>query len=317
MEGALAMRASRKLLRAITAMLLGVGASTTVLADSLPDLYFVDAHSQMPKGLDPDKIIPLMDQAGVRHTILSARNDRPPQDVADFASQHPNHITAAVRSKGRAFNDNTPKFANLITKQMVMPAFKAMGEVLLFHAQKGKKAPKIDVAPDSPQAQMLLDIALEKKWPFIAHYEFAALGWEKPTYMDQFEAMVKAHPGHPFVLIHMGQLDVDDVQRLIGAHPNVYFMMSHSNTVSVAKSPGQPWINLFDGQRLAPKWTAVMNAHPDRFILAFDNVWPEFWGDFYLKQAALWRKALSELTSDVAHALAHGNAERLWNLPTR
>ena len=148
------MRASRKLLRAITAMLLGVGASTTVLADSLPDLYFVDAHSQMPKGLDPDKIIPLMDQAGVRHTILSARNDRPPQDVADFASQHPNHITAAVRSKGRAFNDNTPKFANLITKQMVMPAFKAMGEVLLFHAQKGKKAPKIDVAPDSPQAQM-------------------------------------------------------------------------------------------------------------------------------------------------------------------
>ena len=309
------MNASRHLLSAVTAMLLGVGASTTVLADDMPDLYFVDAHSQMPKGLDLDKIIPLMDQAGVRHTILSARNDRPPQDVADFAAQHPKRITAAVRSKGRAFNGNTPKFTKLIRQQMKMPIFKAMGEVLLFHAQKGKKAPKIDVSPDSPQAQMLLDIALDKKWPFIAHYEFAALGWDKSSYMDGFEAMVKANMDHPFVLIHMGQLDVDDVERLISTHPNVYFMMSHSNTVAVAKSSKQPWTNLFDGDRLAPKWMALMNAHPDRFVLAFDNVWPEFWGRFYLDQAALWRNALSELSPAVAHALAHGNAEQLWNLP--
>jgi len=315
MEGTLTLNVSRYFLSAGTAILLGVFTPANVLADSLPDLYFVDAHSQMPKGLDPDTIVPLMDQAGVRHTILSARNDRPPQDVADVAAKHPDRITAAVRSKGRAFNGNTPKFTKLITQQMTMPAFKAMGEVLLFHAQKGKKAPKIDVAPDSPQAQMLLNIALDKNWPFIAHYEFAALGWDKSAYMDGFEAMVKAHPGHPFVLIHMGQLNVDDVQRLISVHPNVYFMMSHANTVSVAKNPKQPWINLFEGQSLAPKWAAVMNAHPDRFILAFDNVWPEFWGKFYLDQAALWRKALSELTPDVAHALAHGNAERLWNLP--
>jgi hypothetical protein len=61
----------------------------------------------------------------------------------------------------------------------------------------------------------------------------------------------------------------------------------------------------------------VVTDHPDRFILAFDNVWPEFWGKFYLDQAALWRTALNKLPSNVAHALAHGNAERLWNLPTK
>jgi len=311
------MRASRNFLSAAAAMVLSAIGCMPALADTMPELYFVDAHSQMPRGLDTDKIIPLMDKAGVWRTILSARNDRPPQDVADFAAAHPDRITAAVRSKGKAFNKNAPKFKKLIEQQVSQPIYQAMAEAILFHAQKGKKAPKIDVAIDSPQSQFLLDIALKKKWPFIAHYEFRASGWDKSDYMEAFEATLKAHPAHPFVLIHMGQLDVDDAQRLIAAHPNVYFMMSHSNTVSVAKSPGQPWSNLFEGDRIAPKWAALMTAHPKRFILAFDNVWPEFWGRFYLDQAALWRKALADLPPAAAHALAHGNAERLWNLTPR
>ena len=92
----------------------------------------------------------------------------------------------------------------------------------------------------SPQVQMLLNIAIDKKWPFIAHYEFRALGWSKSKDMASFETMVQANSNHPFMLIHMVQLDVDDVERLIDSHDNVHFIMSHSNTVSIAKNPGQP-----------------------------------------------------------------------------
>ncbi|HEY9078418.1 amidohydrolase family protein [Magnetovibrio sp.] len=304
-------------LSVVATLLVVVFSFATAKAEGMPDLYFVDAHSQMPAGLDSDTIIPLMDQAGVWRTILSARNDREPQDVADLATTHPDRITAAVRSKGKAFNKGTPIFEKFIKQQVKQPVYSAMGETILFHAQKGKKAPKIDVAIDSPEAQFLLDIAVKKGWPFIAHYEFAAAGWDKSGYMDAFEATAKAHPDHPFVLIHMGQLPPDDVSRLIAAHGNVYFMMSHSNPITLAENSSQPWVNLFEGENLAPQWASVMSAHPDRFILAFDNVWPEFWGKFYLDQAALWRKALTELKPDVAHALAHGNAERLWNLPPR
>jgi len=67
----MALNVSRYLLSAVTAMTLSVSASTTVLADNLPDLYFVDAHSQMPKGLDLDKIVPLMDQAALWRQALS------------------------------------------------------------------------------------------------------------------------------------------------------------------------------------------------------------------------------------------------------
>lgn len=56
--------------------------------------------------------------------------------------------------------------------------------------------------------------------------------------------------------------------------------------------------------------------HPDRFIFALDNVWGTHWKEFYLDQMEYWRKAMNDLPHDVAHAVAHGNAERLWGIPT-
>ena len=75
-----------------------------------------------------------------------------------------------------------------------------------------------------------------------------------------------------------------------------------------------PWSNMFKGRRLAPDWKAVVTRYPKQFVMAFDNVFPRHWGKFYIKQVRLWRKALAKLPSDVAHGLAHRNAERLWNL---
>ena len=72
---------------------------------------------------------------------------------------------------------------------------------------------------------------------------------------------------------------------------------------------------MFAGRRLKGAWRKLMIDHPDRFILAFDNVFAEHWGDYYLEQIELWRKALETLPEDVAHAIAHKNAERLWHLP--
>ncbi len=286
-------------------------------AQQMPDLYFVDAHSQMARGLDPATIIPQMDKAGVWHVILSARNDRNPTDVADFASPHPDRVTAAVRTKGGAFNHNKPLYKKLLKSQTDNPVFKAIAEVILFHAAKGNKAPAIEVSATSPQNLMALKAAKKKGWPFVLHYEFAAAGWDKKDLMTEMEALVAEHADHPFLLIHMGQLDAEEVARLIGAHPNLSFMTSHSNPVSIAENPGQPWSRLFEGETLAPKWKALIEKHPDRFVLAFDNVWPEYWGRMFLEQASVWRKALAELPPNVAQAVAHGNAERLWKIESR
>ena len=282
-------------------------------AQAAEEIPFIDAHSQVAAGLDMNEIIPLMDKAGVRRVILSARNDRSPDEIADFAAANPGRITAAVRTKGNAFNRNTPGFDALLKAQLGRREFSAMAEVILWHARKGNKAPEMIISLDSPQAQKALSLALQRAWPFIAHIEFAAAGWDRDSFMEKFEATARSHPGHPFALIHMGQLDPGEAGRLIQAHPNVYFLTSHSNPINKAES-NQPWANLFSGERLAPEWKALFIKHRDRFVLAFDNVFAEHWGPFFLEQAALWRGALADLPAEVAHAVAHGNAERLWKL---
>jgi len=81
----------------------------------------------------------------------------------------------------------------------------------------------------------------------------------------------------------MGQLETKDAARLLAKHANLHFMTSHANPFITANS-SQPWV--------------------------------DHWGDKYVGQAALWRKALAELPAEVASKVAHENAERLWKLPT-
>ena len=185
----------------------------------------------------------------------------------------------------------------------------------MWHAQKGNLAPEQVVAPDDKRVQVALKGAIDKGWPFIVHIEFAA-SLSAETFMIKMEAMLAKHPDHPFALIHMGQLEAEEVTRLLAKHQNLYFLTSVSNP-TITKFSNQPWVDLFDGgASLAPRWKDLFNKYPDHFILAFDNVWEKQWSSEYVVQADLWRGALGELPPDVASKVAHENAERLWKLPT-
>jgi hypothetical protein len=255
-----------------------------------------------------------MDQGGVYRTILSTRGVVRPEELVSFASNYPGRIIPAVRTKGRIYDENDEKYYNLLKKQVNMGQYGAMAEVLIYHAQKGQKAPEIVVYPDDKRVQAALNYALDKKWPFVVHIKFAAAESQRDVFMTKFEALLVQYPEHPFVLIGMGQLNHAAVRQLIEAHPNIYFITAHSNPIAVKKT-GQPWTNMFEGNHLSADWKQLMIKHPDRFILGFDNVWAEDWGQFYSDQIVLWREAIKELPVEVAHAFAHGNAERLWRLP--
>lgn len=116
----------------------------------------------------------------------------------------------------------------------------------------------------------------------------------------------------PIIDAH-SQFDASDAGALLAAHPNLVFLTSHANTL-VANESRQPWTNMFADRELTPEWKALLVQHPDRFVLALDNVWPEHWSEKYVQQVDLWREALGKLPAAVAHAVAHGNAERLWKL---
>jgi len=131
--------------------------------------------------------------------------------------------------------------------------------------------------------------------------------------MSDLQKMLKKYPNHPFALINMGQLQPDEVSKLLYDHSNLHFITSHADPVTVSSSK-QPWVNLFDGYRFKKAWKRLFIGNPEKFIFAIDNVWAHHWGNIYNEKMEYWKKALSELPENVSHMIAHGNAERLWHL---
>jgi len=257
-----------------------------------------------------------MNQAGVTRTILSpgvtsSRGIVTPEDLISFSSSHPGRIIPAVLTKIGPYGN----YYQLLEKQMKMDGFGAMAEFLVYHSRKGDRAGEIIVYPEDKQMQTALNYALGKKWPFIIHIEFAAAGCPRDELMTKLKALLIQYPDQPFVLIHMGQLDHVAVRQLIEAYGNIYFITSSSTPAYAVNPFNDRWTNMFDGSHLSVDWKQLIIEHSDRFILGFDMVWVEDWGPFYLGQVRLWREAIGGLPSEVAHAIAHRNAERLWHLP--
>lgn len=283
-------------------------------------LPIIDAHSQLEHEIAPERIIRLMDQAQVSRTILAARRKTTIRDMIKLARKYPDRITAAVRIKGGAYQGKpVGAFKKFLAKQTNHPEFAAMAEVLMYHARKTDRkgrtiASEVAFLPGSDKPAAALEVALSKGWPFIIHIEFASLGARRAEYMNEMEAILRAHPRHPFLLIHMGQLGPEQVGRLLAAHLNLHFIPAHTTPVTLSESR-EPWTPMFEGRTLSAPWRELILRHPDRFILGFDNVWAKHWKEFYLAQVRLWRQALGTMPDAVAHAVAHRNAERLWRLP--
>lgn len=49
-------------------------------------LYIIDAHSQADQKVGLDEIVPLMNKAGVRRTILAMRDDRTAEELLGWKS---------------------------------------------------------------------------------------------------------------------------------------------------------------------------------------------------------------------------------------
>lgn len=282
------------------------------------NMPIVDAHTQIDGETDMGVVIETMDRAGIGRALLSPRFGREPADILALAKAHPDRITATARTKTKLYLKGfkgTEFFRKSFAREIAAGQYGALAEVILWHDQKGNRAGKAVIPPDDPRARVFIDAAVKNGWPFIFHIEFGSAGSDRAPFMDKMGAVLKRHPDHPMALIHMGQIDDPaEVRRLIEEYSNLHFITSHCNPLTHGR-PEHPWANLFEGTRFDPTWAKLLTDHPDRFVLAFDNVFPDHWGDYYVDQANLWRRALMDLPEPVAHAIAHENAERLWKLP--
>jgi len=281
-----------------------------------PGLYFVDVHTQVSPEVELNNILTQTSANNVAKSILSARGGLSSTDITDFAQQNPDKIVAMIKVKGRAYSDNSPSYFTTLQSRADSGLYGAIGEVMIYHAEKRNgAAPEVKVPLTDDRVTAALNVAKTYGWPLILHIEFASLSnTEFATTLQALNTFLTTHASHPIALIHMGQLESNDVETLLSEHSNVFFITSHSNPVSIASS-NQPWTNMFSGDSLAPEWERLLLAYPDRLIFALDNVWPEHWeADHYARQIATWKKALTYIPPEVVKVFAHGNAERLWGI---
>jgi predicted TIM-barrel fold metal-dependent hydrolase len=292
--------------------------SASQACPTLDGLYFVDAHSQMDERVDEARVLSLMDHGGVYRTLLSKHLERPPESIWEFAKRTQGRIVPMLRTKGnQGGRGSASRWRDLRSAELSSGAYRGIAEMLIWHQGEPELGIKeVQLTVGDELVRSALDIAREHGWPFIAHIEFGSLaGEERDRYMRDLEALISRNSQLPVAMIHMGQLAPDDVARLISAHPNLYFIGSHSNPIFSRIDTVKRWQNLFAGRLIAAQWRPLFVAHPDRFLFALDNVFAGNWVPRrYLGQMKLWWCALSRLPPGVAHAIAHGNAERLWKL---
>jgi len=348
---------SVKLITLLLAQVLLAGCQVNVMKANVPmcSRYFVDAHSQVEKFIDPDSgsenemtvdkirnfILQKMQSAKVAYSILYPRAGQNQGTIVDISNPppetkliYPASIYPGIAVKGDNYKS--------LQKRLGSEKFYGLGEVLLYHAEKSSiSAPQVRRYPSDPWVQAIYREAKEKEWPFIVHIEDAKMAADDAeTQKMMYEELCRvglqfggaeAHrifdidcpnldqdeldmTDHPVVFIHMAQLPPDRVEWILDNNDKVHFMISHSNPITARRSQ-QPWINMFSNGELSPSWGRLLKKYPKRFIFALDNVTQEHWTEDYEEIVELWEKALKRLPDEVADAVAHGNAERLWGLP--
>lgn len=293
--------------------------ASPVVADE-PPIPLIDAHNQYDGTFRLEDILRFMDSYGIGRMILAPAAKADDRALVEFGAQHADRLTVAVRTKDRRLIRNANPQG--IVAEVQKGGYGAFEELLLWHGDKSDRkgvaesqvsGGEITLDIDGPAVRVLVDIARRQNWPMIPHIEFAAAGAKSAELMTQFEALLAANRDVPFGLIHLGQLDEPKARRLIELHPNVFFLVSQATDPRTA-SIGMTTI--FNAQGVLKRdWQALIVAHPDRFVLSFDAFSGRMWPEQMARETAIWRAALTKLPPEIAHAVGHGNAERLWRLP--
>lgn len=302
----------------------------------------IDAHSQIDCNVPEKLVLKRLKELKISRVLLSVRgckgwstSDLEARTIK-WAQNNPNRISPLVTAKtdGWSFKSLDHSSVNAFRQRAKRDEFIGMGEVLVQHAAHNHSKlqyPELDIPMDDKRVKAAIDIAQQRGWPVTLHIELNDNEKKSAQTLSDLNQLLKQNPETQFLLIHMGQIASDEARTLLEQHRNIHFLTSHADNFTAfllrkQKKRGTSqtgWINLFeDNCELSncpdawkPEWKALITRYPSQFVLAFDNVFPKHWQKPYQIRVGIWRRALKLLPVDVAHAVAHENAERLWNLP--
>jgi len=279
----------------------------------------VDAHGHTVRGLTPDRVIALMDHAGISHMVLMARgrNDRL---TAEIHQAYPNRILPFVSSMYPAWHRQDERMLAYAEKQLRTGRFKGVGEVMLrYFGIHAKNEPTINVPADSPFMRRLADIVEHHDAVMIVHME------PEPEAVRYLENLLRYNKRLKLVWAHCGTvarvaektIGHADIGSLMERHPNLYTDIAGVQPETVAPAGGmrRPPITNNQGVLLS-RFKELLERHSDRVLFGLDTPWKECWAEEPFRRWTRWADKVVAQLADAAmgERIMHGNAERLFKI---
>lgn len=254
----------------------------------------IDAHSHVPNATAIDAYVAAMKRHNITRVLLLGVGGVQQDDVAWIgaaAKKYPGLVIAGAPVADPASDGGVAKAAGTLASLKA----RALGEV---HGRQVSR--KIDRDPAS--FGKLFELAATRGVPVIIHAELTDAA------AKQLDAALAAHRKTTVVIAHGGEGPPARVDALLARNPNLFFDLSgmHFRRKPALASETGP---------LDPAWKAVIEKHPDRFLMGIDVWAARLFEPATLDTLITWtRRILGELKADVAERVAWKNAAALLKL---
>ncbi len=214
-------------------------------------------------------------------------------------------------------------------EEIVAAGAVGFGEMTAEHLSFHRSHPYLAAPPDHPLFLLLADVAARHDVPIDLHMEAIEHDIELPeafasppnpprlsANVDRLERLLSHQPAARIVWVHIGwdntgHMTTALLERLLKAHDNLYLSLKVVERAGLQRAENRP----VAGGRLRPEWRALITAFPDRFVLGADEFYssPGAAGRMPRSTEATWL-LLSQLPPDLARAVGHDNAIRIYRL---
>ena len=253
----------------------------------------VDAHSHVPNATAIDAYVAAMKKHNVTRVLLLGVGGVQKDDVAWIGAAAKKHPGVVV--PGAPVADPSDAGVAKAAEALDTLKAKALGEV---HGRQVSR--KIDRDPAT--FGKLFELAAARGVPVVIHEELTDAA------ARQLETALAAHRKTTVIVAHGGEGPPARVDALLGRHANLLFDLSgmhYQRKPALATETGP----------LDPAWKAVIEKHPDRFLMGIDVWAARLFEPAALDKLMTWtRRILGELKPDVAERVAAKNATAVFKL---
>ncbi|MGD8309301.1 MAG: amidohydrolase family protein [Chromatiales bacterium] len=239
---------------ALALALLGGGAATGAPPAPLADVH-VHYRWDQPESDDPSKAVAALERNGIALAVAFGT----PADLGPVLKEAGGERILLLYTPYRITEDKYTWHQDETVPGRMRAAldtgeYAGIGELHLIGG----------FAPDwrTPVVSSVLELARERSLPLLLHVEFG-----RPEYLID---LCSSNPDLRILWAHAGGLQgPGQVKRVLDACPGLHVELSARDPWRYVATPIAD-----EAGRLLPGWRTLILAHPERFMVGSDNVWP-------------------------------------------